>query len=91
MEQSGAVRTEPEKRSVASRFAVLSFASGLVFCCPGTSLLALISGVIALLIGAREVNASWRKFALGGVLLGLLSLGGLVVVYFLVHEKWEQE
>ena len=90
-EQSGIASGTPERPSAASRFAVLSFASGLVFCCPGTSLLALLMGALALLIGAREANASWRKFALGGMALGLASLCGLVTVYFVVHEKWEQE
>ena len=82
---------ERQTPTVASRFAVLSFASGLVFCCPGTSLLALLTGAAALLIGLREANAAWRKFAIGGMLLGLTSLVVLLLLYFFVHQKWEQE
>lgn len=83
--------SEREPPTIAARFAILSFASGLVFCCPGTSLLAVVAGATALLMGLREANASWRKFAVGGVLLGLVSLVVLIVLYFVVNEKWERE
>ena len=79
------------KPTVASRFAVLSFASGLVFCCPGTSLLAILAGVSALLLGMRERGASWRKYAVGGVLLGLGSVTALLILYTVAHGRWERE
>lgn len=75
----------------ASRLAVLSFASGLALCCPGTGALAIVAGTLALVLGLRETDARWRKFAIGGVGLGVVSLVVLGTVYFTVHGWWERE
>ena len=77
--------------SLASRLAVISFASGLILCCPGTGALAILTGAGALVLGVREANASWRKFALGGLLLGLLGIVAVAGLYFGVHGWWERE
>ena len=77
--------------TMASRLAVLSFASGLVLCCPGTGALALVAGIAALLLGMGEAGASWRKFALGGIGLGAVGLILFMWFYFGVHGWWERE
>ena len=79
--------------SAASRLAVLSFASGLVCCCPGTSLLACLAGGVALILGLRQSgdDLSWRKFAYGGIVMGLVSLVVLSVLYSMASSRWEQE
>ena len=82
---------EATRPTVASRLAVLSFASGLVVCCPGTGALALVTGALALIIGLGETNVRWRKFAVGGVALGAMSLAIIGVLYFVVHGWWERE
>lgn len=77
--------------SWASRLAILSFASGLILCCPGTGALAIVTGVAALLLGVRESGASWRKFALGGLALGVVGLVSLSFLYLGIHGWWERE
>ena len=77
--------------TIASRLAVASFASGLVLCCPGTAALAIVTGTVALLLGVRESNATWRKFAVGGLSLGILGMAVLGGLYFGIHGWWERE
>lgn len=92
-EQSTSMETSDfiGRPSISSRLAILSFASGLILCCPGTGALAVITGCAALLLGIREPGASWRKFALGGVALGAVGLIALSFLYLGIHGWWERE
>lgn len=79
--------------SSASRLAVLSFASGLVFCCPGTGILAILAGLTSLILVRfhPEPDATWRKYAYGGVILGAVSLCALAWLWSVSNTRWNQE
>ena len=79
--------------SSASRLAVLSFASGLVFCCPGTGILAVLAGLTSLILlrFRPEPEATWRKYAYGGIILGVLTLSALSWMWSLTSTRWNQE
>ena len=79
--------------SSASRLAVLSFASGLVFCCPGTGILAVLAGLGSLILVRLhpEPDATWRKYAYGGIVLGTLTLCSLAWLWSLTSTRWNQE
>ena len=78
---------------IPSRLAVLSFATGLIFCCPGTSIISILSGIAAFIAnGIRPAtDRSWRKFAVGGMVMGVVSLSSLLWLYDFAHQRWEQE
>ena len=86
---------ELNKAQLASRLSAFSLASGLVLCCPLAGIAACITGGLALVIG-RDVHTdrSWRRFAWGGVGLGVLSmlLGIVAIILFNhVNSRWERE
>jgi len=76
---------------LASRLAVLSFAAGLIFCCPITGLLAISSGGAALFFGHAQSAASWRKYAWGGILLGLIGTIATPLLAWGVSGWWDRE
>ena len=88
---SGSVDSESVPSEVASRLAVLSFAAGLIFCCPMTGLLAISSGVAALFLGHTQSVASWRKYAWGGILLGLIGTVATPLLAWGVSGWWDRE
>ncbi|MAJ45885.1 MAG: hypothetical protein CBC35_01025 [Planctomycetes bacterium TMED75] len=83
------------KEDVASRLAVLSFASGLVLCCPLAGLVAVLTGALALFQGRGAVQeTSWRRYAWGGLSLGVVgTLAGLLGLLVFSHSQaqWERE
>ena len=83
----------PPGPSAASRLAVLSFATGLIFCCPGSSIISILAGSGAFIAhGIRpRPDVSWRKYAIGGICMGLISLVSLFWLYEFAHQRWEQE
>ena len=76
---------------LASRLAVLSFAAGLIFCCPLTGLLAIATGGAALFLGYAQSVASWRKYAWGGILLGLIGTVATPLLAWGVSGWWDRE
>lgn len=74
-----------------SRLAVLSFAAGLIFCCPLTGLLAITTGGAALLLGGRHPAVSWRKYAWFGILLGLIGSIATPLMAWGVSGWWDRE
>lgn len=88
-----AEQAERADHSAASRFAVLSFASGLVLCCPGTGLLAILAGITSLVLLRLkpEPDARWRKYAFGGMALGTVTLVALVSLWSIGSERWDRE
>ena len=82
-----------EAPSSASRLAVLSFASGLVFCCPGTGILAVLAGLASLVLLRihPEPAPTWRKYAYGGIILGTVTLCALAWLWSLTSTRWNQE
>ena len=79
------------ERSPAARLAILSFASGLVLCCPGTGLVAVLAGGLALVLGMRAQDVSWRKYAYGGMALGTTSLVAVSLLWGVATDRWETE
>ena len=76
---------------LSSRLAVLSFAAGLIFCCPLTGLLAVMTGVAALLIGRAQSAASWRRYAWFGVVLGMAGTVATPLMAWGVSGWWDRE
>lgn len=76
---------------LASRLGALSFATGLLICCPATSFLAVCSGVMGLILGRHDHGAKWKRYALAGVVLGLVGGAGTLAVGFSVRAHWERE
>jgi hypothetical protein len=83
--------SESVPSELASRLAVLSFAAGLIFCCPLTGLLAMSSGAAALFFGHTQSVASWRKYAWGGILLGLIGTIATPLLAWGVSGWWDRE
>ena len=97
MNESSESELDPtsQKDEIASRLAVLSFASGLVLCCPLAGLVAVFTGALALFQGRGAVrDTSWRRYAWGGLSLGVVgTLAGLISLLVFSHSKdqWERE
>ena len=85
------VDSESVSSELASRLAVLSFAAGLIFCCPITGLLAISSGGAALFLGYNQSIASWRKYAWGGIVLGLIGTVATPLLAWGVSGWWDRE
>ena len=85
------VDSESVPSELASRLAVLSFAAGLIFCCPITGLLAFLTGGAALFLGRTQSLASWRKYAWGGILLGLIGIVATPLLAWGVSGWWDRE
>ena len=89
--QTPSLSPDSEPSELASRLAVLSLAAGLIFCCPITGLLAVVTGGAALFLGRNESVPSWRKYAWGGVLLGMVGLCATPLLAWSVSGWWERE
>ena len=85
----------PDKAQLASRLSAFSLASGLVLCCPLAGIAAVLTGGLALFIGRdAHIDRSWRRYAWGGVGLGVLGvvLGVVGAILFnQVNSRWERE
>ena len=89
--QTGILESDSVASELSSRLAVLSFAAGLIFCCPLTGLLAVMTGVAALLIGRAQVSASWRRYAWIGVVLGMSGTVATPLMAWGVSGWWDRE
>ena len=88
---AGPLESDSVASELSSRLAVLSFAAGLIFCCPLTGLLAVTSGVAALLIGRAQASASWRRYAWIGVVLGMSGTLATPLMAWGVSGWWDRE
>ena len=84
-----------QRSDVVSRLSVLSFATGLVLCCPPAGIVGVLAGGLALYLGKDLVEeTSWRRFAWGGVALGCVgTILGLSLLVLFSHSRaqWESE